>query len=411
MEALHPPPARAPCARALLLKAAVALAMLAGLLLARNLWLPTRTYPLAPVADALPALPDAVQQLGFVALLALLALVVVLPWPRLPLALFVTTAGLLSLWDQSRWQPWFYQYLFLLFALCFYPWGDPDAPDERRQRVLNACRLVVAGTYFWSGLQKFNVSFATDVFPWLVEPLVPSALRDLARTGALLVPVLETAIGAGLLVPGYRRLAVLLALGMHAVILYCLGPLGHNWNTVVWPWNVAMMAFVLTLFWRVPEIGPRELLWPGRSIVQGAALLLFGVLPVLNFFDRWDAYLSAALYSGNTVRAEIVLPTGTRDALPPELRKHCPAGFDGACRVDLFDWSIEELNVPAYPAERVYRRIARQLAAHAPDPAAARLILRGPPHWLTGVRPQRYYAGPNFDREVPADFDWLDDAP
>src|SRR5262245_30788114 len=93
--------------RSQLLVRVVAAGMLAGLLLSPNLWLTTRTYPLTPVADWLPPIPPPFDVVWFVALLAQLAVVLVWPLSRVPVLVFVVSAAALSLWDQSRWQPWF----------------------------------------------------------------------------------------------------------------------------------------------------------------------------------------------------------------------------------------------------------------------------------------------------------------
>ena len=44
---------------------------------------------------------------------------------------------------------------------------------------------------------------------------------------------------------------------------------------------------------------PWHILWPRRFLFARVTLLLFGVMPLFNFFECWDSYLSAALYSGN----------------------------------------------------------------------------------------------------------------
>ena len=126
--------------------------------------------------------------------------------------------------------------------------------------------MVVASTYLWSGLQKFNVSFATSVFPFIIEPLLPPSARPFAQHGAVLIPVVEAAIGVGLLLPKFRNVSVLLGLVMHLGILASIGPWGHNWNTVVWPWNFAMMALLVALFWRTPRVRAQSTAWPGRSV-------------------------------------------------------------------------------------------------------------------------------------------------
>ncbi len=94
-------------------------------------------------------------------------------------------------------------------------------------------------------------------------------------------------------------------IAMHACILLAIGPLGHNANTVVWPWNIAMILFLLLLF-RHGDPSASEILW-GSTRFHRMALALLGLAPALSFFNVWDSYLSAALYSAIRIRARFTL--------------------------------------------------------------------------------------------------------
>jgi hypothetical protein len=389
-----PPDPDTPDARAHALKCVLALALLGGVLLSPRLWLSSRAYPLAPVGDLLPPLPTPWDLLGLLALLLLPATLLAPTRPRLALLVLVGVGTLLALQDQSRWQPWFYQYLLMLAALAFYPWGNPVAPPGSRQGPLNACRLVVAGLYFWSGLQKVNASFVTEVYPWLLEPSqhwLPGPVAELLGRAGWAVGLGEAGIGLGLLVPLLRPLAIALALLMHVFILAAIGPTGHHWNTVVWPWNVAMVLFVLLLFGRSRDVSLRAILWPGRCVPHWAALVLCGLLPALNFAERWDSYLSASLYSGTTLDGSLLLSERALRRLPDEVRRHATRGDDGRQRLDLWAWSFAELNVPPYPERRVYRRIAHSLVAPGDGPGDVVLVISERPSWRSTRRRETTY--------------------
>jgi hypothetical protein len=315
----------------------------------------------------------------------------------------VLLAGLWSLWDQNRWQPWFYQYLLMFAVLALAP--APDDP-ECGEASLNACRLIVAAIYFWSGLQKLNINFTDDNYPWLMEPVLkhlPEAWHEFVNGRGWVAASVECGIGLGLLVWPLRPLAVLAALAMHLLILFCLGPWGHKWNTVVWPWNLAMMAFVVILFVWTRPVKPWHILWPRRCLFACVTLVLFGVLPLLSFFERWDHYLSAALYSGNTPSASVFITPEVYDQLPADARRHARLRFgepadqaDAACayEVDLFAWTMAEMNVPPYPAERIARGVSRRLGnlprSDEEKPGVrVILLLEGRSDWLTGKREQR----------------------
>jgi hypothetical protein len=369
-----------PSLRLLLTKAVVGLAFLAGLLLSRKLWLVNRSFPHAPVADWLPVLRPPFDLVLYGLLIALLLAIVVLPRPRWFIVAFVAVAAGWMLWDQSRWQPWVYQYLFMLGALALYAW-KPGRDVRAEELALNACRVIVAFTYLYSGLQKLNANFFADTSVWLLEPIVkrlPESVGEVLMSARVVIPFVETTIGAALLINPVRTIGVALAIGMHLFILVCIGPRGHNWNTAVWPWNVAMIALVVLLFVKIPRLEPGRLLWgPPRAVFPKVVLLLFGVMPLLSFLGWWDLYLSSALYSGNTPRATLEFGGEFYRSLPERVREVCypwdPPDRQG---VALLDWSMAELNVPPYPAERVFRRVGREVARRADTQADREVVLQ-----------------------------------
>jgi hypothetical protein len=358
----------------------VAAALAAGLLLAPRLFLATRVYPRAPVLDGWPLLPTPLDLVVLGALLAALGGVALAPRPRGWAAAATVLALILAADDQSRWQPWFYQYVAMLAAL---------ALARETGDTLAAWRAVLVGLYLWSGVQKLNAAFMTHLFPWLVEPLagvLPLALGRVLLGGWMLVPAMEIAVAVGLLVPRLRRVAVAAAIAIHLVILGLLGPLGHGTNAVVWPWNLAMAALVALLFWNGGPVAARHVLVPRRLGVHAAALLLFGVLPALSFSGRWDAYLSGALYSGNIKAAALSVTDAVAARLPDPARRHVVRNRMGANVLDVWEWSMDELAVPAYPEDRVFRAVARDVCRLAADPADVVLVVFGRPGALTGDR-------------------------
>jgi hypothetical protein len=367
------------------LRPSLAAGLGAGLLLSPNLWVSTRAYPLTPIWDAVPPLSYPADH----ALLGLFVAVVAgagIAWGRAVgwlAAGALALAALLVLGDTSRLQPWFYQYSFMLLALCLYGWGRVGTTD-----TLNACRLIVVATYFWSGLQKANAGFFEVTYPWLVGPLterLPDWASPALLSGAYAVPAVEAAIGIGLLTRRFRKPAVVGALLMHAFIMLCVGPWGNDHNTVVWPWNFAMSAFVLVLFWRArDEPSPSKILGPGRSLSLGfalraAVLALFALMPLFSFFGLWDSYLSSSLYSGASKQGYVM-------------------EWDGS------DWqgtgignlAVQELNTPAYPEERIFKSVFAQRWCEAEGPARTDrpepvLRIDGRPAILSGERPSEFY--------------------
>jgi hypothetical protein len=358
----------------------VAAAFGVGLLLALRLFLATRSYPRAPVLDGWPQLgaPFDVVVLG--ALLVALCGVALAPRPRWWAATATVLAVVLAVEDQSRWQPWFYQYTIMLATLAV----ARDADD-----TIAAWRAVLVGLYLWGGIQKLNSTFMTNLFPWLVEPLtrvLPAGLDGILLGGWMVVPLLEIAVAVGLLVARLRNAAVVAAIATHVVVLGLLGPLGHGTNAVVWPWNAALAALVALLFWNGGDDAGLGVLAPRRLGAHAAALVLFLILPALSFAGRWDAYLSGALYSGNLKVAALAVTDDVGARLPAAARRHVARNRAGANVLDVWEWSMGELAVPSYPEDRVFRAVARDVCRLAGDPADVVLVVFGRPDTLTGRR-------------------------
>jgi len=332
--------------RLLYLRIAIVAGALSGMALSYKLWLSARFYPLTPVFPFLKPLPSPYDAIVFGA--ALVALTACALTPRL-IPVFAVLAVMLAVMDQSRLQPWFYQYLFLLLGVAF------AAP--------NACRLIVAMVYFWSGIQKINAGFMNDVFPWMLEPFLrhlPQAAAKLVHPLALSAPFIEAAIGLALLTRKFRSAGVAAALAMHLFILISLGPVGQNYNHVIWPWNIAMAAFVVILFWKSDAVAGAFEGW-----FQFVAMLLFAIAPALSFFGYWDHYPSSAMYSGNRNRGMIYFSDSNLEKLPDGIAEYAREETPDIDSIDIAEWSWTELNVPPYPEVRVFKNIGRSLCGYA----------------------------------------------
>jgi DoxX len=350
------------------LKLTVAAAFLAGLALSPRLWAGSRVFPMAPVFGWWPALPASLDSLLYAAMLALLAGIALVARPLRWITAFAAVFAVMAVADQMRWQPWAYQYLWLLAALA---WG---AHSAHRTASVNACRLVLACTYFWSGLQKVNSDFVTAVFPVFVQGLPAPFSRLLAPTGWA-IAALEAALGIGLLVPRLRRVAVAGAVAMHVTILIALGPWGSSFNSVVWPWNLAMIAFVWILFQSSTE-SARIIVWPHRGWFPKLALAMLGLVPALSLFNAWDAYLSFALYSGVNNIDYLRVSDALAARLPVPVQAYvAKTSTPGVNQLRLVDWSYAELNVPMNAEPRVYRAIARELCQYEREPEELQLFV------------------------------------
>lgn len=370
--------AETPAERLRLLRVVLVLATLCGFALSNRLWLTSgRTFPAVPVFDLLPPVPAPLDLAWLVALVALLAWSAASKRPRPYLFASLALAVPLALWDATRWQPWFYQYVFMLFVIAAAPEGE-----ESEEATLRACGLLVASLYFWAGVQKLNPRFFDEVVPSLVAGL-PAWLARLASPLAVLVPLTEVCAGLLLLTRRWRRVGIALAVATHVCVLLLFFP--SRRNKVVWPWNAAMAAFVLILF-RGGADGLRGFL-PRRALSpQTAAVAFFCLMPLLSLFGLWERYLSGALYSGNTARGSVRLSAAVAESLPPRVRQRLrPDDVGGGSTLDLNHWSYAELKVPAYPSARVYRGAGRRLCEWAKTPSEVVLSIAEAPSTFGGA--------------------------
>lgn len=318
-----------------------------GFALSVPLWLSHRSYPLVGFIPAFPSGFDAVYATLTFAML--FCACVVRRWERL-VALFLCLLLVLLLQDQTRWQPWVTQYALMLLALIL-PMG--------KEKRLGLLRVMLVAMYVWTGLQKMNAGYIGSVVPWFFSPFAPpSPLLPLLALGSIAV---EIGTGFFLAFTKTRRIGVVLAVLLHLCILMLLGPIGHSWNHVVWPWNGVLIVLAPLLFWH----------WKGSihffplmksHVLAAVFVVLVAVMPALSFVGLWDSYLSFSLYSGNTDQLFLSLPRSEAQRVPTTI-PWVPLGSGSYVQIGLDQWALRSLGVPSYPEERVYRAIARQLCA------------------------------------------------
>ncbi|MCW3102381.1 MAG: hypothetical protein JWO09_821 [Bacteroidetes bacterium] len=355
------------CAQIRIITRITAIACLASMLLCYKLWLGERNFPAVPLFH-LPILHHPLDYiLPCIAGILLLCIAIVRNPQKLIIG-FVTAALLLALTDMNRWQPWFYQYVLMFFILCFFNYRCDDT--RRQEAIVSTFKLMVAAVYFWSGLQKLNPHFLSDTFPWLMEPITnhmaEGGINKLSFLGYMF-PLLEIGTGVCLLIPALQKPAVIASTIMHLFILFVLSPLGHNYNPVVWPWNVAMVAFVFVLFYNEAPFGFTAIRNAFSYHSLKIVILLFVMMPLFNFFNLWDSYLSHNLYSGNTSNGLVYVSDSVEKQLPDYLKPYA-IGELNQNQITIKYWCMKELGVPAYPEKRNFVAIARTIYAYTNDP-------------------------------------------
>jgi len=351
-----------------------------ALVLSKHVWVTTRHFPLIPVFSGLPQIPYPFDYLCLAALALLLVLIAASSAPKFYLISFLSLLAALALLDQCRWQPWAYQYALMLAVLAVFYWkGGKDADQDA---ALNICRLIIASIYFYSGLQKLNPTFAAHVFPHLVGDK-QTAATAIIRALAIFPAIGEAAIGLGLLTRKLRNVAVIAAIVMHIFILTKYGPFGYNYNTVVWPWNLAMIAFDVILFWKA-DFSFADVVWRNPFALQKVVLLLVLIMPFFSFFGWWDSYPSWSLYSGNVDGAGIFCSDAVAKQLPGYLQRYITHVSSNNNLLDVRDWTMGELNVPGYPESRVYRRIGGEVCRLSDNSPEMAMYIQEKTTWLGG---------------------------
>ena len=364
-----------PASRVFWLKVIVVVVFCVGIAMSPHLWIGPRSYPLVPVFDFLPQIGYLVDQVLFGAPFALAAAILISPKPQKFIVAFLAIVIIFCLLDQTRWQPWVFLYGFLLATLALFSWNSEDAVG--RNRALNIARLIMAGTYLFSGLQKINLNFMQNEFPWVVSPItdvVPASAPALHWLG-MAAPFIQVGFALGLLTRRFRRISLIAAVAMHLFILGMFGPFGLNWNNIIWPWTAAMAVLDILLFTGKQDFSWRDIVWGDRSPYHAGVLVVFIGLPLLSFVNLWDSYLSAALYSGNITDAQIYTNDRGSNFLYKTYKTYLVHSSNDTNVINIQRWAIEDLNVTPYPEVRVYKKIAKDVCLHLRNPADLVLLV------------------------------------
>ncbi len=260
-------------------------------------------------------------------------------WHDLFFLLLITCA--ISL-DINRLQVWMWQQiLMILFGFVL--------SSTTHQRLY--LQWILVAVYLWSGIHKLNPMFAEHTFKWFLEASVFKSLGLIPSLGYVAAGF-EILIGICLFVPQFRNLGCHFALLFHAFILYCLGPMAHDWNVVVWPWNIAMIAWVYLLFYKNNNVLIVYNQSIKEKIISYILIILVFINPFLHYFSAWDEQLSFKMYAGDCMQATLYVEPRDSEVLPDFIREevYVPAqdSLSDKIRVVLDDWAFAELHVPPY---------------------------------------------------------------
>jgi hypothetical protein len=221
--------------------------------------------------------------------------------------------------DQIRLQPEFVSLGLLLVAAAWPPTG----------MAIGRWHLITL--WGWAGIHKIlSLGWSEGGAAFIAAAAGRPQLRSLV---AIIVPLAEIALAALALWPRTWRVLWVAAALFHIGVVAVLARI--DWNSAIWPWNLALAAVTPFLF-RPSSAPKKEPVLPRSRQVVGAAAV-FALYPLGFYFGISDAYLSHNLYSSNTAQAFIVCG--------PEDRSCTPAPWLG---------TAQSLNVPFPPEPRLY---------------------------------------------------------
>jgi uncharacterized membrane protein YphA (DoxX/SURF4 family) len=355
----------------------MAFSFIAEILVCWKMWIPIgREFPMISAFESIPISLGLIGDCILICFLfTSLILIILHKHSKLAFTVLLVCFVLLILEDIARLQPWVYGQTAILCLLCFQP-KKPNT-EELKKSILTGVLIVIAGIYLWSGLQKFNLNFIRETFPWLlsatgIDLIVPAGEPTPSINYSLfLVALGETILGLMIIFKKTRKIGMIGTLIMHVFILFSVGPLGHNWNQVVWPWNVSQMLILISFLKFKPDISFRANIKPIKF--NYILILLFFIMPAFNLIGLWDPPLSGCLYEGTHDEVAFYYD-GYRQT---KMLKHQEEGstineddlgnFLGTNTYFTY-WSLYGMNAPNYPAHRYYKRIGKILCSEVSNP-------------------------------------------
>jgi hypothetical protein len=322
-----------------------------------RMWTAYRLFPTAPLFESLDQIPLVIHLILLALSLLCITLLLFFNKNKFIMVGILMIEICSCLLDQNRWQPYEYQCLFIIFIFLI----NTNTP----KLVITSFTFILITTYLYSGLGKLNGGFLHTVWVQIILKSflkVPSNITAnyyLYHAGYLL-GLFELIAGSGLLFSKTKKTAAIALIIMHLFILLLLGPLGLNYNNIVWPWNMVMIVYLYLIF-----IKKQEKIITLKAVFQGWNKLVFiawGILPALHFIGYWDGFLSSSMYSGKAPKMIIcIADTSECKQLRTFYGKGGYKTCNGQACIELQNWAITETNAIPNPEIRIYKIIQKKL--------------------------------------------------
>jgi len=331
-------------------------------LMSWKVWTANRIFPTLPFYEW--TLKKEVHVILFMFSLVLLVMLLAFPIKKWIIALLIVSEMASLSLDYMRWQPWEYQFLITFILYLFF---------KNKHYFIYVFLLLLASIYFYSGLHKLNAAFLNQTWKNVfLKPIFNISddyftNRWIYYSGYLLA-LFEIALGLGLIFLKNKKLVLIAIALMHLFLILILGPTGLNYNSIVWPWNLVMIFYMLLFLKK-----ERELFIPLFFFKKSITILFIffiWILPATHFFGFWDSYLSYKLYAGNTKKAIICLKledsTSNLKKYKSKNKQFIPCSDKNNDLIYINNWALKELNVPIYPETRVFKCLKDKLILQYP---------------------------------------------
>lgn len=363
-----------------------------------RLWTPQTVFPQIPFFATLTAAPSWIDWLAIA--IAVVSLTIAgasrqaVLWKQAAIV-FSIALTILVLLDQHRFQPWAYQLVvfFVIMASC------------RERAAARLMQWIVASIYVYSAISKLDYQFLHSLGPQFLETLLrlvgistETWSATLLAAAATLFPLGELCVGVGLLYQRTRRMAVVLAIATHVLLLLILGPLGLGHQPGVLVWNLFFIVQAVILFANWPLNASQQDNDSHRPISEPLGYVVAGLViafPLTESFGCCDHWPAWELYSPRSSRAFVAIHESATDRLPASIQPFLAPPTEGNAWRQLYldRWSLETLAVPIYPEDRFHLAVALALAEQHDLQLAIHVTQQTASSRSTGARKERTYRG------------------
>lgn len=220
--------------------------------------------------------------------------------------------------DLNFLMPFFLFYITIWICLLF-----KEFRLLSENNILLMMRWIVIGVYLSSSLQKFNANFEHIIYPWLIGPFrsyLNISTFNSIQNFVWFIPIWEGIVTILLLFSKTRKIALLMAIVMHVVIIILYSPLHLNYFGPLFPFNISLIFLVYNLYTDYDG----NMLCDLFSIIKKPIviiLLVFSIVfPITYYFGIGHAYLCYDLYSGNYRYTTIYFDSNYLQKLPSEYK-------------------------------------------------------------------------------------------